>query len=319
VNEFIIQTHDLTKAFGDFKAVDHVNLQVRPGEIVGFLGPNGAGKTTTLLMILSLLTPTAGSVHLFGQQLQDDPFGLKRRIGVVIEAQSFYDEMTAWEYLMFFARLYGLAKPEARAHHLLERLNLWQWRDVLIGGYSTGMQRKLALVRALLHSPDLLILDEPVASLDPFGIVQVRELLLAEREAGRTLLISSHILSEIERTADRIGIIVHGKLVFEDTMESLRQRVRGVQHIEVELVSPVNGIAQVLTALPFVTDVKADGQRVTLLTCGDDDHRADVARALAGHGALVQAMRTVEPSLEEAFITITESEVKRWTEGAHGR
>ncbi len=309
----IIQTRGLTKVFGNFTAVDHVNLELQPGEIYGFLGPNGAGKTTTLMMILGSLAPTAGSVQLFGRRLQDDPFRLKRRIGVVIEAQSYYDEMTAWEYLMFFAKLYETEGAEKRARHLLERVHLWQWRDVVIGGYSTGMQRKLAIVRALLHSPDLLILDEPVASLDPFGIRQVRELLMEEHTAGRTILISSHILSEVERTTDRVGIIVHGKLLFEDTMANLRRRVSGQRRIEVELVEPANGLAKELRTLPFVNEVNLSERQLTIITRDDRDYRSEVARTIAGHGAIVQDMRTVEPTLEEAFITITEAEVQSWT------
>lgn len=314
----VIRTHALTKVFGTFTAVDDVNLEVQRGEIYGFLGPNGAGKTTTLMMILGTLARTAGTVEIFGKHLEDDPFALKRRIGVVIEAQNYYDEMTAWEYLMFFARLYQVENADKRARQLLERVNLWKWRDVVIGGYSTGMQRKLAVVRALLHSPDLLILDEPVASLDPYGVRQVRELLMDEHAAGRTILISSHILSEVERTTDRVGIIVRGKLLFEDTMENLRRRVSGERRIIVELVQPANGLVRELKALAFVKSVSENAQELTIVTREDQDYRADVARAIAGHGGIVQAMRTIEPSLEDAFITITEAQVETWTGGKHG-
>lgn len=314
----ILQTQGLTKTFGTFTAVDHVNLELHPGEIYGFLGPNGAGKTTTLMMLLGVLTPSAGTVTVFGKQLADDPFALKRRIGVVIEAQNYYDEMTAWEYLMFYARLYETPNAEKRAHALLERVGLWQWRDVVIGGYSTGMQRKLAVIRALLHSPELLILDEPVASLDPHGIRQIRELLMEEHAAGRTILISSHILSEVERTTDRVGIIVRGKLLFEDTMENLRRRVMGERRIEVELVEPANGLIGELQTLPFVSQVVGSARQLTISTRDDRDYRADVARAIAGRGAIVQAMRTIEPSLEEAFITITEAQVETWAGDKHG-
>lgn len=314
----IVKTHDLTKVYGSFTAVDHVNLELHRGEIYGFLGPNGAGKTTTLMMLLGVLAPSAGTAEIFGKHLADDPFALKRRIGVVIEAQNYYDEMTAWEYLMFFAKLYEAENAEKRARQLLERVNLWQWRDVVIGGYSTGMQRKLAVVRALLHAPELLILDEPVASLDPHGIRQVRELLMEEHAAGRTILISSHILSEVERTTDRVGIIVRGKLLFEDTMENLRRRVTGERRIEVELVEPANGLMADLRALPFVTGVGGDALNLAISTRDDRDYRATVARVIAGHGAIVQAMRTIEPSLEEAFITITEAQVKTWTGGENG-
>lgn len=314
----IVRTQGLTKVFGTFTAVDKVNLELHPGEIYGFLGPNGAGKTTTLMMILGVLARTSGTVEIFGKRMEDDPFALKRRIGVVIEAQNYYDEMTAWEYLTFFAKLYEAENAEKRARHLLERVNLWQWRDVVIGGYSTGMQRKLAIVRALLHSPDLLILDEPVASLDPYGVRQVRELLMEEHAAGRTILISSHILSEVERTTDRVGIIVRGKLLFEDTMENLRRRVSGERRIIVELVEPANGLVRELETLAFVNKVSEKAQELTISTRDDKDYRAEVARAIAGHGGIVQAMRTIEPSLEEAFITITEAEVETWTGGERG-
>jgi len=317
-SEPVIKTEGLTKVFGRYTAVDHVNLELQRGEIYGFLGPNGAGKTTTLMMILGSLAPTSGSIRIFGQDLADDPFAIKRRIGVVIEAQSYYDEMTAWEYLMFFARLYRAENAEKRARELLERVSLWQWRDVVIGGYSTGMQRKLAIVRALLHSPDLLLLDEPVASLDPYGIRQVRELLMEEHAAGRTILISSHILSEVERTTDRVGIIVRGKLLFEDTMDHLRRRVTGQRRIQIELVEPANGLATELRVLPFVSNVEASGQQLMIMTHDDRDYRTDVARAIAGQGGIVQQMRNIEPTLEEAFITITEAEAQSWAGAAHG-
>jgi ABC-2 type transport system ATP-binding protein len=219
----VLQTDALTRRFGAFTAVDGLNLEVRQGETYGFLGPNGAGKTTTLMMLAGVLRPTSGEVRLFGKRLSDDPFALKRRVGVVIEAQSYYDEMTAWEYLTFFARLYRAQDASKRGQTLLERLGLWEWRDTIIGGFSTGMQRKLALVRALLHAPELLILDEPVASLDPFSVKQVRELLLDEHAAGRTILISSHILSEIEH--DRPLVSSRAAVSVEDTMSSLGSRL----------------------------------------------------------------------------------------------
>jgi ABC-2 type transport system ATP-binding protein len=308
----MIQTRGLTKKFGSFTAVNRVNLEIHPGEIYGFLGPNGAGKTTTLLMLLGILRPTAGTVKLFGQELNQDPFNIKRRVGVVVEGQNFYDEMTAWEYLMFFGQLYQVDGADKRARELLERLGLWKWRDVVLGGYSSGMQRKLSMVRALLHSPDLLILDEPVANLDPFGIVQIRELLADEHASGKTILISSHILSEVERMAQRVGILAHGKLLCEATIADLRSQAAGDRRIEVELAESANGIATVLKRLPFVTDVKQDGNELTILTRRDRDYRPEVGRALAAHGGVVQGMRSVEPSLEEAFITITEEHVQDW-------
>ena len=306
----MIETHQLTKTFGSIVAVDDLNLSVRPGEIFGLLGPNGAGKSTTLAMILGVLAPTRGDVRIFGRRLQDDPFAIKQRLGVVAEDLSFYDDMTAWAYLLFFANLYRVASTAPRVRDLLTRVDLWEWRHTLIRDYSLGMRRKLSLARALLHSPDVLILDEPVANLDPYGIAQVRELLAEERAAGRTILISSHLLSEVEQTADRVAIMTEGKLVIEATMPELRDRIRAERRIDVELVDNVDGLMETLQALPFVVHVQQRDHLMTIVTAADRDYRVDVGRELASRGAIVQGMREIETTLEEAFMTLTEAYVR---------
>lgn len=313
MTEPVIQTFNLTKRYGDFTAVDGVNLSLSSGETYGFLGPNGAGKTTTLMMILGILKPTAGKVHIFGQQLSSDPLTLKRRIGVMSEIQSFYEDMSAWEYLMFFGRLYEVENLEKRARQMMERVNLWNYRDVLLGGYSNGMQRKLGFTRALLHSPDILILDEPVSGLDPFGIVQIREILNEEHANGCTILLSSHILSEIERTATRVGIIVRGHLLIEDQMDHLRSKVSGKRRIELKLVENQNEIVEALQNLPFVLEVSQQDGAIYIDTPVDQDYSNDLGRALARNGAVVQGMRVVTTSLEEAFVTLTESSIRTLT------
>jgi ABC-type multidrug transport system ATPase subunit len=313
----MIRINGLTKVFGSYTAVDHLNLQIMPGEIYGFLGPNGAGKTTTLMMILGIVKPTSGTVSLFGKSMSEDPFGIRRRIGVVAEAQNFYDDMTAWEYLQFFGKLYTVEKAQQRAEALLEKLNLWQWRNVLLGGYSTGMRRKLGFIRALLHSPELIILDEPVSGLDPFGIVQIRELLLEEKSRGTTALISSHILSEIEKTADRVGIIARGHLVIEDCTDKIRQSITGEHRIEIETVDPSPNLPEKLQAFPFVKRVeKKSEQLFSIHTQDDRDYRAELGRELAGMGIAIQRMQSMESSLEDAFITLTESYINTLTGNA---
>ncbi len=313
MSDAVIQTRDLTKRYGDFTAVDRLNLTLSGGESYGFLGPNGAGKTTTLMMILGLIKPSSGKVCIFGKTLKDNPFQIKKRLGVMSESQSFYDEMSAWEYLMFFGRLYEVENAEKRARQLMERVNLWSFRDVYLGGYSTGMQRKLAFVRALLHSPEILILDEPVSGLDPYGIVQIREILNEEHAAGRTILISSHILSEIERTATRVGIIARGRLIFEDSMSRLHQQTSAHRKFEIDLVEVTPGMLQSIRGLPFVRDVSQKGGLIQVDTPVDQDYRGDLARALAGMGAVVQGMRALETTLEEAFITLTEGSIRNLT------
>jgi len=314
----MIQTTNLTKTFGPFMAVDHLNLEIYPGETYGFLGPNGAGKTTTLMMILGILKPTEGEVHVLGEPVSSRSFSIKRHLGVVAEYQSFYDEMTAWEYLMFFSKLFEVEEPEKRIQELMGRIQLWKWRNVLLGGYSTGMKRKLGFVRALLHSPEVLILDEPVSGLDPFGVVQIREVLIEEHKAGKTILISSHILSEVERTADRVGIIAQGRLLVEDSMVNLRQKVGGYRRIELQALHPSEKLVQEIHTLPFVDRIDQENDLMVIYTHDDADYRADLGRFLTSQGVVVQGMRALETTLEEAFITITEAHIRDWTGSQYG-
>jgi ABC-type multidrug transport system ATPase subunit len=311
----VIRTEQLCKRYGSFVAVDALNLHVHPGEIYGFLGPNGAGKTTTLMMLLGVIRPTSGRVEVLGQPFDGTSFALRRRMGVVAEDAWQYDEMTAYEYLAFFARLYRVAKPGPAIQSLLERTELWERRQVLVSGYSRGMRQKLNLCRALLHDPELLILDEPVSGLDPNGIRQVRALLVEENRRGRTILISSHILSEIEQTAHRVGIIAGGRLLAEDSVAGLRARLGEGQRIEVEFQQPPGNLRQQLERLPFVQKVEEFPLNRWLVTTPTGaDQRPELARFLAGQGVLVVGMRTLERSLEDAFVTITDAAVRAWAE-----
>lgn len=311
---YSIKTHNLTKRFGDFIAVDAIDLHLNPGESYGFLGPNGAGKTTTLLMILGILRPDVGNVLINGQTVRRNSFDIKRKIGVVAEYQTFYEEMTAWEYLMLFGNLFDVEKAESRAEKLLRNVGLSRWRDVLISGYSTGMKKKLGFVRALLPSPELLILDEPVSGLDPFGIIQIRELLIAEQKAGCTLLISSHILSEVEQTVDRVGIIANGKLIAEDTMNNLRKSVGGTQIIKMRFLNLTENVVSLFSDQPFVKDLKHDGNKLTIKTSNDKDYREFIGKLILEQHLIVLEMKQEEVSLEEAFITITENNLGQITE-----
>ncbi|MFZ5917038.1 MAG: ABC transporter ATP-binding protein [Chloroflexota bacterium] len=311
----MIRTENLCKHFGDFVAVDHLSLHVRPGEVYGFLGPNGAGKTTTILMLLGLSRPTAGSIHLFDLPLTaDNYFAVKRRIGVVGETQYFYDDMTAREYLRFFAELYDVPDAGARLQSLMEALDLTAFLDTCARDYSRGMKQKLAFARALLPDPDLLILDEPVSGLDPYGIREVRQLIQAQNQAGKTVFISSHILSEVERTAHRVGIIHHGQLLAEDTIDGLRARLSGELQIELELAEPAPELPAALEKLAFVrtiTDTDSHGRRFTAHLDSSGDRRAELSRAIVAHGGIIVAMQQKEISLEEAFVTITERDIPR--------
>lgn len=309
----MIRTENLTKYYGDIKAVEDLNIHVQEGEIYGFLGPNGSGKTTTIMMLLGLVKPTSGRCELFGKTLSEDYFGIKMRLGVLSEFQYLYEEMTGWEYLNFFADLYRVPDKERRIDELLNLVNLYYRKDQLIAGYSKGMKQKLSLARTLLHDPDLLILDEPVTGLDPHGIKEFRDVIMEQNRRGKTLFISSHILSEIERTCDRVGIIHNGRLLAEDHMEDLKRRVASEVELLVELEEVQDGIVEALKDLDVVQSVEVDDSRLRITTRPEEDYRSTISRTIAENGGVLLEMRTREMSLEDAFVTITKENISLLT------
>jgi len=305
----MIHTKNLTKEYDGFRAVDNLNLKVEKGQIYGFLGPNGAGKTTTILMLLGILKPTEGEIYIMGEPLNKNPLNIKRRIGVVSEKQYLYKDMTAWEYLNFFADLYGVKNKEKRIDELLSAVNLIDVKDRKLGAFSRGMQQKLGFTRALLHDPDLLLLDEPVSGLDPTGIKQIRDLIEEENKKGRTVFISSHLLSEVEKLCSKVAIINKGKLLAEDSMDNLRRKLTDFVQIEVELTEVSKDILDTLRSLDFIKEIHQEKNVLTIKVTTDKDHRADISKAIAQKGGVVLGIKTLGMSLEEAFITITQKNI----------
>lgn len=310
----MIRTQNLTKKYNEFKAVDNLSLEVKEGEIYGFLGPNGAGKTTTILMLLGILKPTQGEVYLFGQNITKDFLSIKKKMGVVSEKQYLYKEMTAGEYLNFFADLYGVKNRKKKIDQLLEAVNLLEVRNRKLGAFSRGMQQKLGFARALLHDPQLLLLDEPVSGLDPTGIKQIRDLIEQENKKGRTIFISSHLLSEVERLCGKVGIINKGRLLAEDTMDNLRKRLTDVVELEIELTEAKKKIIDTLAAFDFIKGLKREENLLTIKVKADKDYRAQISEAISQQGGVVLGIKKKEMSLEEAFITITEKNISLLTE-----
>lgn len=306
----MIRTENLTKQFDTTTAVKDLNIHVRPGEIYGFLGPNGAGKTTTIYMLLGLIRPTSGRALIFDQLVTAEALNLKRRIGVLAEEPFSATRMTAWELIRFFADLYGVERPEPHMQELFEHLDLWDVRHGLVAEYSRGMRQKLGLIRATVHTPDLLILDEPVSGLDPYGIVQVREIVEQHRAQGASVFISSHILSEIEHSADRIGILHKGTLLAEDTMNGLRRRLSRESVVRLELEEIPQGLVPALEALPSVKRVDPNGTQVAVHTTEEADVRPDIFQTVVSEGGVLLGMQIDEMSLEEAFVTITNQNVQ---------
>ncbi|NLJ86947.1 MAG: ABC transporter ATP-binding protein [Firmicutes bacterium] len=309
----MIQTEGLVKKFDGLTAVNDLNIHVAKGEIYGFLGPNGAGKTTTIMMLLGMERPTAGKIKLFGEDLRDNYFEIKRRVGVLSEFQFLYEDMTAKEYLRFFADLYEVESPDQKIGEVLGRVALEDRQNELLSGYSKGMKQKLSMARALLHDPDLLILDEPQSSLDPYGIREIRDIIMEENAKGKTLFISSHILSEIERTCHRVGIIHNGKLLAEDDMTHLKQQVTDEIEIDVELEEYTPAIIAALEELEFVSSVASEGARLVIKTGTEEDYRPQISRVISNNGGVVLSMVAKELSLEEAFVIITEQNLSLLT------
>ncbi len=222
----MIRLDKVSRKFGGFTAVDCLNLSVAKGEIFGFIGPNGAGKTTTIKMLGGLLAPTSGSISICGFNMAEQPVEAKQRIGFIPDRPYLYEKLTGMEFLDFIADLYGVPASEfpGRAHTYLGMFSLLDWAGELIESYSHGMKQRLIMAAALLHEPELIIVDEPLVGLDPEGIRMVRELFRKLAKAGKTIFMSTHTLKVAEDICDRIGIINHGRLIAMGTVDDLRQK-----------------------------------------------------------------------------------------------
>jgi ABC-2 type transport system ATP-binding protein len=316
----MIQTKDLTKKYGRFTAVDSVNLNIRPGEIYGFLGPNGAGKTSTIMMLLGIVKPSSGQIRLFEEEYRPGRLDLRRRIGVVPEKHpaGMWGWMTAGEYLRFFADLFELQEAQKRIDHLLERVGLLQVKNKRFSEFSRGMLQKLSIVRALLHDPDILFLDEPISGLDPFGVKQIRDLILEENREGRTIFISSHILSEMEKICHRVAIIYEGKLRAEDQMRSLLSTLSKDREIHIDLETLPPELAEGVGALSFVLSATTQGNTLIVKVPKTGDYRKELSRHLIDQNLIPLSIQEKSLSLEEAFVTITSENVNLFA-GIGGR
>lgn len=313
----MIRTKGLVKRYGSFTAVDGINLSIPRGEIYGFLGPNGAGKTSTIMMLLGITRPTEGEIWLFDERYSPQRLDLRRRIGVVPEKhpRGVWPWMTAREYLTLFADLFEVPAAAERIDTLLEKVDLTRSRSKRIREFSRGMLQKLSIIRALLHDPDILFLDEPISGLDPIGIKQVRDLILSENREGRTIFISSHQLSEMEKICHRVAMLFRGKLMVEDTMANLLSRMTVDREIHVELGTIPEGLVEKLRGLPFVRDAVAQGETLVVKLAKQGDFRRALSEQLIRMDLVPLRIAEKIPSLEEAFITITQENIDALARG----
>ncbi len=304
----MIEVEGLTKDYGARRAVDHITFNARSGEVLGFLGPNGAGKTTTMRILTGYMPPTAGVVKVGGFDVVDQSIEVRRRVGYLPETVPLYTDMTVFDYLKFMADLRHLPNAEDRVDDVLEVVHMESRSGGYIGNLSKGMRQRIGLAQALLHKPEVLILDEPTIGLDPAQIIEVRSLI---RDIGRerTVLLSTHILSEAQQLCDRVLIINKGHIVAEDSPERLRARLAGAQRVALRVQGDTDGMDAVLKAVPGVLSVadQMDGT-VELEVQPGRDIRADVARAVVTAGIDLLELRPVGLSLEDIFMQLTREE-----------
>jgi ABC-2 type transport system ATP-binding protein len=297
VNELVVRTTGLTKRYGKRAVVDRLDLHVERGQIYGFLGLNGAGKTTTIRMLMGLIHPSSGSVELFGRPVPAERMAVMRRVGALVESPSYYAHLSGRENLRVIATLLDL--PEKRIDEVLAIVRLTADAGRRAGDYSLGMKQRLGIAAALLGSPELVVLDEPTNGLDPAGIHEIRDLIRSmPREHGITVLVSSHLLAEIDQMATSVGVIHSGRLLFQGPIDDLRARSRG--HVRIEVDRP--DVALPLAGgLPLVA-AEAGALVLDSLVPGD---AARLVSALVGGGVAVYRVEERKRTLEEIFLELT--------------
>jgi ABC-2 type transport system ATP-binding protein len=305
----MIEAHELTKTFDRFCAVDRVSLCVPAGNVLALLGPNGAGKTTTVRMLTSILAPTAGWARVAGHDVVTEPEQVRLNVGVLTEQHGLYERMKAIEYLDFFGRVYRLdaSQRKGRALALMERFGLSFALNKRLGEYSKGMKQKLALVRAMLHNPPVLLLDEPTSAMDPVSAKQVRDCIVElQREEGRTFLITTHNLTEAQQLANHIAVIRSGRIVANGTFDELARQFIGEPMMELRTVAPMNGLGKDLDDL-----VTVESQGETWLRFSTPEpSRANpaVLRRAAQMGVDVVTLAPVSRTLEDVYLQIVKED-----------
>lgn len=301
----MIQVNGLIKDYGERRALDNISFNANQGEIVGFLGPNGAGKTTTMRILTGYMPPTDGTAVVAGYDVVEESLEVRKRVGYLPETVPLYTDMTALDYLKFMADLRHIPDSEERAYETLEMVDLQERANGYIGNFSKGMRQRVGLAQALIHRPEVIILDEPTIGLDPAQVVEIRNVI---REIGkdRTVLLSTHILSEAQQICDRVLIINKGQIVAEDTPENLQSRLVGSQRVVLRVRGDSDGLPVKIQKIKGVRDVeaKSDGSVEFEFSAGQDV-RPQVAKAIIQSGFDLLEMRPVGLSLEEIFLELT--------------
>ncbi|UCE18299.1 MAG: ATP-binding cassette domain-containing protein [Gemmatimonadota bacterium] len=310
----MIEVDHVTKRFGNITAVRNVTFHVEKGEILGFLGPNAAGKTTTMRIITAFLPATSGTVRVAGNDVFEKSIAVRERIGYLPENVPLYNHMKVKDYLRFVSRVKGIddRNRDSRLEHAIELCSIGDVRETIIGKLSKGYKQRVGLAQALIHDPDVLILDEPTNGLDPKQIIEVRE-LIKNLGGDRTIIVSSHILPEVSMTCGRVVIINEGEVVAEDTPENLTAKLKGSESLFLRIEGSPEGILSTIKAVPGVMSVTTNGEGGYEVDSDvGQDVRRDLAATLVGQGWGLLEMRPIGMSLEEIYLKLTtreESEV----------
>ncbi|QZY56098.1 ABC transporter ATP-binding protein [Crassaminicella profunda] len=306
----MLKIENLTKSYGKFKAVNKLSLTINEGEIFGFVGPNGAGKTTTMKMIATLLKPDSGKIYLDEVDLSKDLKGIRERTGYMPDFFGVYDNLKAIEYLEFYGDVAGIPKEERKdtIEDLLALVDLTHKREAYVDSLSRGMKQRLCLARSLIHNPKLLILDEPASGMDPRARVQMKEILKELKRMGKTILISSHILSELAELCDSIGIIENGKIVQIGSVDKIMRKVSKGNLIKIKILDHMERAVTLLKEEPLVKDVFTDENHIEISFDGEEKDTAKIIKKLINNEILVTSFSPIESNLEEIFMKVTKGE-----------
>ena len=303
----MIELNGFGKDYGEFTAVECLDLKINEGEMFGFIGPNGAGKSTSIRFMTTLLKATRGDGSVNGFSISQNPMDVRRSIGYMPDAFGVYDGMKVWEFLDFFAVAYkiGRSKRKQVIRDVLELLDLTYKRDDYVNGLSRGMKQRLCLAKTLVHDPPVLILDEPASGLDPRARVEVKELLKELRRMGKTILISSHILTELADCCTSIGIIERGKLLMHGPMDEVYNQIRGNQVIEARFGSNFDKGLSIVRSDPNVRNVEVDGDKISIEFAEADVNPSELLKSLVSNEVEVINFGRKDPNLEDVFMMVT--------------
>jgi len=305
---FMIDVEGLTKYYGQNCAVKDLSFQAKKGEILGFLGPNGAGKTTTIRILTGYMPPTSGKVTIGGYDVIDQSLEVRRIVGYLPESVPLYPDMRVDEYLRYMGKLRQLDHLDDRVDTVIQKVNLTDRAQSFISKLSKGMRQRVGLAQALIHEPEVLILDEPTIGLDPAQIIEVRR-LIEEIGKEKTVLLSTHILSEAQQICDRVLIINRGELVAEDTPENLQRRLTGTQKVTVQLTGDPTPALEILRSLPDVLRVQIDERKhIIIESSGETDIRPKVVAILTANNLEILEIYSETASLEDIFLQLVKEE-----------